>query len=67
MGGCFIMANRKIQDPDSRISEPQVSVPRKDAEMIRKIHRILRAGKNVEIKLDSLGTPKVFRVSREIA
>ena len=35
------MANRKIQDPDSRISEPQVSVPRKDAEMIRKIHRIL--------------------------
>ena len=45
---------------------PQVMVPAEDADMIRKVHRILRAGKNVEIKQDTNGNPKVFKVSKEI-
>ena len=56
---------------ESRIQEhkpkPLVLVPLEDAEMIRKVHQILRAGKNVEIKLDTSGVTKVFKVSREIA
>ena len=46
--------------------KPQVLVPVEDAEIIRKIHRILKTGKNVEIKLDPGGNAKVFKVSREI-
>ena len=44
----------------------QVIVPAEDADMIRKVHRILKAGKNVEIKQDTQGNTKVFKVSREI-
>ena len=47
-------------------SKPQVLVPVEDAEMIRKVHQILKLGKNVEIKLDTGGNAKVFKVSREI-
>ena len=44
----------------------QVMVPAEDADMIRKVHRILKAGKNVEIKQDTNGHTKVFKVSKEI-
>ena len=44
----------------------QILVPVEDADMIRKVHRILKAGKNAEIKKDTRGKPKVFKVSKEI-
>ena len=44
----------------------QVLVPVEDADMIQKVHRILKAGKNVEIKKDARGKPKVLKVSKEI-
>ncbi len=46
---------------------PKVMVPQEDADMISKVHRILRSGKNVEIKRDISGKAKVFKVSKEIA
>lgn len=58
-----MMAERTFQRQPCR---PPVSVSAEDADLIRKVHRILRAGKNVEIKQDAKGTPKVFKVSREI-
>ena len=60
------MAESKVQPCNHTILRPQVLVPPEDAEMIRKVHRILKAGKNVEIRRDPLGKPKVLRVSREI-
>ena len=42
-------------------------VPAEDAEMIRKVYRILKSGRNVEIRQDARGKPKVFRGSKEIA
>lgn len=44
----------------------RVMVPIADAEMIKKVHRILKSGKNVEIRLDTKGNAKVFKVSKEI-
>ena len=44
----------------------RVMVPAADADMIRKVHRILKSGKNVEIKQDTNGHTKVFKVSKEI-
>ncbi len=44
----------------------RVMVPVADAEMIRKVHRILKSGKNVEIRVDAKGNTKVFKVSKEI-
>ena len=58
-----MMAGRVFQAQTSR---PPVSVSAEDADLIRKVRRILRAGKNVEIKQDAKGIPKVFKVSREI-
>lgn len=43
-----------------------VLVTAEDAELIKKIRRILKTGKNVEVRQDKSGSPKVFRVSREI-
>ena len=34
--------------------------------MLRKVFRILNTGKNVEIRRDADGKPKIFKVSREI-
>ena len=45
----------------------QVMVSMEDATLIRKVHKILDAGKNVEIKNDKDGKPKVLKVSKEIA
>jgi len=44
----------------------RVMVPAADADMIRKVHRILKSGKNVEIRVDAKGNTKVFKVSKEI-
>ena len=44
----------------------RVMVSIADAEMIRKVHRILKSGKNVEIRLDTKGNAKVLKVSKEI-
>jgi hypothetical protein len=44
----------------------RVMVPAADADMIRKVHRILKSGKNVEIRVDAKGNAKVFKVSKEI-
>ncbi len=49
-----------------KAARTSVPVSPEDAEMIKKVHRILGAGKNVEIKQESSGNPKVFKVSREI-
>lgn len=43
-----------------------VFVSKDDAEMIQKVRKILHTGKNVEIKQDARGNPKIFKVSREI-
>ena len=45
----------------------QVMVSMEDATLIRKVHKILDAGKNVEIRNDKDGKPKVLKVSKEIA
>lgn len=47
-------------------SKRKVMVPIEDADMIRKVRRILKTGKNVEIRQDTNGNAKVFKVSREI-
>ena len=43
-----------------------VLVSPSEAEMMKKVYRILSTGKNVEIRRDVDGKPKVFKVSREI-
>ena len=43
-----------------------VLVSPSEAEMLKKVYRILSTGKNVEIIRDVDGKPKVFKVSREI-
>lgn len=43
-----------------------VLVSPSEAEMLKKVYRILGSGKNVEIRRDADGKPKVFKVSREI-
>ena len=52
----------------TKVTEEKQIVPvsSADAEMIKKVHRILGTGKNVEIRQDSNGNPKIFKVSREI-
>ena len=62
------MELRQCQDRqmvDQRGS-PYVLVPPETACMIRKVYRILSTGKNVEIRKDTTGKLKVFKVSREI-
>lgn len=44
-----------------------VLVSAEDAAMIKKVHQILDTGKNVEIKQDTTGKPKVYKVSKQIA
>ena len=51
---------------ESSGSKSPVLVAAEDAEMVRKIRRILKTGKNAEIRQDASGKPKVFKVSREI-
>ena len=46
--------------------KPPVRVAADEAELIRKIRRVLRTGNNAEIRQDKNGNTKVFRVSREI-
>ena len=48
-------------------AEGKVMVSMEDATMIRKVHKILATGKNVEIRNDKDGKPKVLKVSKEIA
>ena len=43
-----------------------VLVSPSEAEMLKKVYRILNTGKNVEIRRDADGKPKIFKVSREI-
>ena len=52
--------------PQSETVKPPVPVPAEDADLIKKIRRVLRTGNNVEIMQDRNGTTKVFKVSREI-
>ena len=46
--------------------KPPVQVAAEDAELIKKIRRVLKNGNNVEIRQDKNGNTKVFRVLREI-
>ena len=46
--------------------KPNVLVSSSEAEMLKKVSRILNTGKNVEIRRDAEGKPKIFKVSREI-
>ena len=43
-----------------------VKIAAEDAELVKKIRRVLKTGNNVEIRQDKNGTTKVFKVSREI-
>ena len=43
-----------------------VYIPLEDALMVMRIYHILRSGKNIEIKLDSQGRPKLLQVNKEI-
>ena len=61
-----IMTERSPQSSYQLKPARQVMVPAEDADMIRKVHRILKAGKNVEINQDTNGHTKVFKVSKEI-
>ena len=69
---CIVLSEKKpreyagIQVCGRTVPEKHVMVPPEDADMIRKVHRILKAGKNVEIRQDTRGNTKVFRVSKEI-
>lgn len=63
------MREKSMNDSNmTRVTEEKQIVPvsSADAEMIKKVHRILGTGKNVEIRRDANGQPKVFKVSREI-
>ena len=58
----------RIPSPiEQAVGLPEVMVSMEDAAMIRKVHKILAAGKNVEIRNDKDGKPKVLKVSKEIA
>ena len=46
--------------------KPPVLVAAEDAELVKKIKRILKSGKNAEVRQDKSGMTKVFKVSREI-
>jgi len=48
-------------------NKPEEAVSEEDIKMIKKVHRILDAGKNVEIKKDPNGKPKILKVSKELA
>ena len=50
--------------PQSETVKPPVPVPAEDADLIKKIRRVLRTGNN-EIRQDRNGTTKVFQVSRD--
>lgn len=52
--------------PQSEAVKPPVPVAAEDADLIKKIRRVLRTGNNVEIRQDRNGNTKVFKVSREI-
>lgn len=43
------------------------AVSEDDIKLIKKVHKILDDGKNVEIKKDPNGKPKVLKVSKELA
>ena len=60
------MTETSVQPCGCVLPKARVLVPQEDAELIRKIHRILAAGKNVEIRQDTRGRPKVLRVSKVI-
>ncbi len=56
---------KNTHPPDETV-RPSVLVAAEDAELIKKIRRVLKTGSNAEVKKDKNGKPKVFRVSREI-
>ena len=58
------MNNYTVKRPAE--DKPNVLVSSSEAEMLKKVFRILNTGKNVEIRRDADGKPKIFKVSREI-
>ena len=52
--------------PQNEATKPKALVAAEDAELVKKIHRVLRTGKNAEVRQDKNGSVKVFKVSREI-
>lgn len=58
------MNNYTVRRPAEE--KPNVLVSQSEAEMLKKVFRILNTGKNVEIRRDADGKPKIFKVSREI-
>ncbi len=58
------MSNSTVTRPAEE--KKTVMVSPSEAEMLKKVYRILNTGKNVEIRRDTDGKPKVFKVSREI-
>ena len=58
------MSNSTVTRPAEE--KKTVMVSPSEAEILKKVYRILNTGKNVEIRRDVDGKPKVFKVSREI-
>lgn len=58
------MNNYTVRRPADE--KPNVLVSPSEAEMLKKVFRILNTGKNVEIRRAADGKPKIFKVSREI-
>ena len=58
------MSNSTVTRPAEE--KKTVMVSPSEAEILKKVYRILSTGKNVEIRRDVDGKPKVFKVSREI-
>lgn len=60
-----------LNGKDSHSAETRVkqgdAVSEDDIKLIKKVHRILEDGKNVEIRKDPNGKPKILKVSKELA
>ena len=56
------------QIPSSTVTVAQgfVAVPPEEARLAKQVLRILRTGKNAEVRRDAKGKPQVFRITREI-
>ena len=56
------------KDPSSTVAAKQefVVVSSEEAKLAKKVLRILRTGKNAEVRRDARGNPQVFKITREI-
>ena len=64
--------NAPISSPDKvpsstvTVAQGFVAVPPEEARLAKQVLRILRTGKNAEVRRDAKGKPQVFKITREI-